>query len=148
MPCALSSERSSGYIVHGVDISSEQVALARAACPQARFTTGSMYDLTAADGEHDVIWAAASLLHIPKDRAPQAVSEMCRVLRTGGAAAIIVKQGDGEAVRDGPLGPRFFAYYEIDELADLLDQAGLRPVRVDIRDKPGGPWLVAYASAS
>jgi SAM-dependent methyltransferase len=75
----------------------------------------------------DAIWCCASLLHLPKAEAPQAIAELRRVLRPGGACFVAVQEGTGEAWerrrRFGAV-ERFFARYHAEELAGLLEQHG------------------------
>ena len=74
-------------------------------------------------------WASASLLHLPSDDMPAALRELRRVVRSGGAAYISVKQGDGsswESSAEG--GARFFTYYRPAMLDNLLREAGWEPV--------------------
>lgn len=134
-----------GYEVYGIDLCGEQIRLAAEICPSARFEVGSMHDLPFADAMFDCVWSAASLLHIPKDDAPGAISEIRRVLRRSGMLTVILKQGVGERLQVDELGPRYFAYYEPTELRNLLESGGLKVDRIESSDKPGGPWVVAYA---
>lgn len=135
-----------GRNVTGCDISPALLDIAARACPQATFVPGSVYELPFADESFHGVWAAAILLHLPKDRVQAGVQEMARVLRPSGAAFVAVKLGTGEQLQDGPLGERFFAYYQPVELARLLHDGGLNVADVVVRDLPGGPWVCAWAT--
>lgn len=112
-----------GFRVSATDGSGEMVALARSRygvnARKAMFA-----DLAEVD-EYDGIWANFSLLHAPKSEFPGHLAQVHRALKPGGILHIGMKTGTGEH-RDR-IG-RFYAFYTIDELKGLLDQAGFTPV--------------------
>ena len=123
-----------GHPVTGIDISRELLKLARANCPQARFLHASMYELPFEDESFDGALMVASLLHVPKDRAQLALREARRVLRAGARLLVVVKQGEGERLENGPHGQRFFAYYTAAELRRALSDAGFHAVETPLQD--------------
>lgn len=133
-----------GYQVSGVDISPALLELAKDGCPQAEFKVGSIYQLPFDDESFDAVWLAAVLLHLPKERAPQGVAEVKRVLRPGGAFFIAVKEGEGEKLLADEFGERFFAYYQDDELQRLLSASGLTVEQVQKRSYANTNWLCAF----
>ncbi|HEX6197318.1 MAG TPA: methyltransferase domain-containing protein [Jiangellaceae bacterium] len=100
----------------GIDIDAGQVAAARASADEhgigsAEFAVGSVYELPFAAGSFDVVYANTVLLYL---RDPvRALSEMRRVLRPGGIAA--VSDDDISTIVFSPeipgmsLGPTLFA---------------------------------------
>lgn len=72
------------------------------------------------------VWAAFSLLHLPKALLPAAVAEAASHLRYGGYLHVSLFEGDGEELRgprDDRLGmPRYFAYYRLPELEAVIGQ--------------------------
>ena len=75
------------------------------------------------DREFDGVWACASLLHLPKNMMPCALSKLNRALVDGGIIYISVQVGDEEGLgADG----RFFARYQDWELAELLEKSNFR----------------------
>lgn len=123
-----------GLTTFGVDLSSEMVALARAAHPDLRFDEGSMTALDIADGVLGGILAFYSVIHMPPRRLPAVFSEFHRVLAPGGHLLL------GFFAGDDPL-PREFdhkvtrAYrWSPDSLADLLRQAGFVEVGRMLRE--------------
>jgi SAM-dependent methyltransferase len=115
--------RDAGFDVTAWDASPEMVALAQArygiTAVQARF------DDLSAQADFDGIWANFSLLHAPKVDMPCHLARIARALRPGGVLHLGMKLGTGEK-RDA-LG-RFYAFYTVPELQDLLRQAGLTPM--------------------
>ena len=83
------------------------------------------FDELDADAAFDGVWANFSLLHAGRTALPGHLAAIARALRPGGRLHIGMKTGRGEG-RDR-LG-RFFAYWDAEELRDLLEAAGLAPL--------------------
>ena len=74
-------------------------------------------------------FVCASLLHLSRSQAPHALAEFRRVLRTGGALYVCVKEGWGEKWITGQEGhERFFTYYQPKEFDRLIRAAGFEIV--------------------
>lgn len=85
------AERVAPGRVVGVDVDESQLALARASAADrtldgVEFTRGSVYELPFADATFDVVLANTVLFHLSDP--VRALSEMRRVLRPGGIAAV------------------------------------------------------------
>lgn len=109
--------RDSGLWAIGADLSYGLLALNMAGKPLIQ---ADMRHLPFKNAAFDGIWMNASLLHLPRDQAPQAVIEVQRILHPGGYWFLSVKRGDGEAFKEGIGGDRFYTYYERDQLAALV----------------------------
>jgi SAM-dependent methyltransferase len=95
----------------------------------SRLMCADMRYLPLAGGWADGCFACASLLHLPRTQAFQALVESHRVLRPGGALYVGVKEGDGEEwVADRQGYERFFAYYRPEEIDRLIQAAGFKVV--------------------
>ena len=111
---------------------------------------GDLRHLPFADGEFDGIWACASLLHFPRVEMPAALAELRRVLK-GGVVLLLLKEGSGErwvATPDGQ--ERFFCYFQIPELINLCQEAGLEALEQwTTPNQAGRPeaWLGLIARA-
>ena len=108
-----------GFAVDALDASAEMVALAGArpgvSARQARFD-----DLPARATWHG-IWANFSLLHVPRADLPAQLIAIKRALFPGGILHLGMKLGEGE--KTDALG-RFYAYWSVAELEDLLAETG------------------------
>ena len=135
---------SAGYEVVGVDVSESMLQIAAENCPRAEFHLASVYELPFADASFDGAWLAASLLHLPKARINEALTEVRRVLAPHGAAFIAVKRGHGERIEHTGIGDRFLAYYQPDELRRAVEQAGLPVVRIQQREAPAATWVCVW----
>ena len=92
----------------------------------------------------DGVWAAASLLHLPKARIHQALQEIRRVLKPDGGFFITVKKGEGEALVDNHVGKRFFAYYQPQELTQLLASEDLKAECITERSVDETEFICLY----
>lgn len=137
----------SGLVVDAWDASDAMVAMAsQIEGVEARRAQFADLDVKAT---YDGIWANFSLLHAAKRDLPGHLAAIHRALKPGGLFHVGLKEGDGEK-RD-KLG-RFYSYYTVPEMTQLLEQHGFScgPVRQG-RDKgldgSIAPWfsLTAYA---
>lgn len=131
-----------GVQVFGVDLSPRMVALARAAHPELRFTTGSMTALDIATGELGGVLAYYSTHHTPPRHLPAVFAEIHRTLAPGGVLMLAGHVGEGEHLRPaGAYGGHPVSYESYllppDRIAGLLAEAGL-VVRTRMVREPEG----------
>ncbi len=126
-----------GAAAFGVDLSEGMLAQARRLNPDLAFHQGDMLALS----EPDEAWGGAalfySLIHIPRDRVPQALAELWRVLRPGGALLVAVHCGQETLHRDELWGRPVsidFIFYEPAELERELSAAGFVVDEVVVRE--------------
>lgn len=108
-----------GLVVAATDASAEMVALA--ARHPGVTATRATFDEISGQALYDGIWANFSLLHAPRAAFPGHLRALRRALKAGGAFAIGMKLGQGEA-RDA-IG-RLYCYYSADELEAHLAAVG------------------------
>lgn len=65
----------------------------------------------------DAVYASASLLHLPKNEMPLALSKIKKSLKPDGVFFMLLKEGLGEEVDSNG---RYFSYYQEDELQELM----------------------------
>ena len=94
-----------------------------------RLVCADMRRLPIADAQADGCFACASLLHLPRTQATQALLEFRRALRPGGALYVSVMEGKGQKWVTDPQGyERFFAYYQPEEIDRPIKKAGFQIV--------------------
>lgn len=93
------------------------------------------FDEFSAAARYDGIWASFCLLHAPRADMPGNLERIAKALKPGGLFYLGLKRGTGE--RRDKLG-RFYAYFEPDELREMLGVAGFEDI--DIREKTGGGY--------
>lgn len=125
----------------GVDVSEGLLKIAKKENPGGTFLHQSVYELDFPDNSFDGFWVSAVLVHIPKNRLQEALSNLRKVTKTGGLGFISVMEGriDMEESRPG----RFFSLWQKDEFENELKKAGFEIVNTS-RYEPGvsqSPWL-------
>ncbi len=109
----------------GLDISAQQLRIARHRLPSAGLARATARALPFQTGTFQGVWASASLLHLARAEAPGALAEIRRVLADGGAFYASVQRGSGEGWVRGAVGTDlWYAFYEEDEWRDLVTAAG------------------------
>ncbi len=77
------------------------------------------------DGRYDLIFANAVMLHFDRGEFAFALGKLFRSLKSGGRFAFSLKRGRGESWSNEKIGaPRFFCYWQPDDLEPLLRDAG------------------------
>jgi ubiquinone/menaquinone biosynthesis C-methylase UbiE len=152
--------------VAGLDVEPGMLAVARSAAADAgiEWIEASAESIPLPDESVDVVLCQMSLQFVP-DRA-RAVAEMRRVLVPGGrivlnvpgpASSFFEPLAEGLATHVDPRAAAFvervFSLHDVDELADLLEGAGLREVRVEAQTvelslPPPEDFLWQYAAAT
>ncbi|MGO1975425.1 MAG: class I SAM-dependent methyltransferase [Propionibacteriaceae bacterium] len=119
-----------GLEVHGYDVSPAMIKIATAAHPDLTFHVGSLDALPDEDDSLDGALVRFSIIHTPPVEVPGHLSEVARVLCTGGAALISFQATD-----DVDLGVESFDHRVItgyrwhpDRMSGLLGEAGLTEV--------------------
>ena len=129
-----------GFRAEGIDASKEMVA---AACAKGVNARQANFESVDGNGVFGGVWANFSLLHAPREDMPGLLARIARSLTSGGILHIGLKTGTGES-RDH-LG-RLYTYYEEDELAGLLADAGFTETGED-RGLAGtsDQWIIIVA---
>jgi ubiquinone/menaquinone biosynthesis C-methylase UbiE len=124
-----------GVIPIGLDYSSGMLAEARRSFPDIAFVQMDMRGLGFSDGSFDGVWANGCVYHVPKKELPRVLSGVRCVLKASGAFSFNFKAGAGERLEKNPTSyggkPRFYAYYGIEEMKNLVARAGLKVMEVE-----------------
>lgn len=99
-------------------------------------------------GPYDGVWANAVLLHLSRNELADALGRIRRALKPGGVFAFSVKDGDGEAwVTDKLADPRYFVYWRLEPLREILDAAGWQVEDVIAAPGRSDDWLMVRCRA-
>jgi ubiquinone/menaquinone biosynthesis C-methylase UbiE len=133
----------------GIDLSKGIIEQAMKYVPKATFIQMDMRKLEFEELSLSGILAMASVFHIPKRQMPDLLIDFRRVLKNDGLLYICVMAGSGEkmvekSVAASGMGPRFFAFYDMEELSNLLDQAGFKMVNSFMDEYLDVDWLNIY----
>jgi ubiquinone/menaquinone biosynthesis C-methylase UbiE len=128
-----------GCRVIGVDLS---IGLLREAQDRVKgeFVQADMRAIPFKTAQFDGVWMCASFLHIPRQQAPKVLAQVNRVMGWGSLIYIAVKQGEGESWQ-GADGPRFFTYYQPDEIASSIQDCGFSVETSWIEETSWGEWV-------
>jgi ubiquinone/menaquinone biosynthesis C-methylase UbiE len=98
---------------------------ARRRSPALRLVRADLRRLPLAPEIFDGVWAAASLIHLPKSQVPAALRALRGVVRPGGLlGATFAHGGRSGYVRSGWIPGRFIARWRKAELARAVSRAG------------------------
>ncbi|WP_135364099.1 class I SAM-dependent methyltransferase [Halosimplex halophilum] len=134
----------------GLDISPEQLALARERAPAAALARGDLTRLPVADGAVDAVTALHSVIHVPREHHERAFAEFARVLRPGGHLLLTTGVGEWEGRNDNWLdggAAMQWSFHGRERSLELLDSAGFDVTEATVRDDElgGGEWLFVRA---
>lgn len=110
-----------------------------------------MYSLPFSPDSFKYIWAAASLIHTPKNQISEQLTEIKRCLTSDGQIFFAMRHGEGSRWEEGrtPLDHRYFVYWTEAEFCSLLTASGfgVESSNVDTtKDVRGMAWLKVFAA--
>lgn len=124
----------------GLDPSEQLITIARQRVPQAEFvvTDAIAYDFPAG---LDIIFAFASLLHIPKDSLKQVITKALAALNDGGVLRLSLKAAPQYQVltKTDEYGTRTYYLYSPDDIQELA--TGWQVLLNEIENFRGQSWL-------
>lgn len=132
-----------GFAVVAGDLSHGMLRIGARRVPAIDHVQLDMTALPFRDAVFAGAWVCASMIHLPICLFPAALSELCRVLCPGGAAAISMKEGRGAGWVAGSrlAEERWFTRVSRHDFADLMQEAGF--VRIVTVPSGRGSWFVA-----
>lgn len=138
-----------GLRVVGVDFSEKMIAIAKREVSEGEFHVLDLRMVGSLGRTFDGIFMQAVLLHIPRNEALSVLSTLVQSLVAGGHMYIAVKDkkegrpDEGMKQEDdyGYSYERFFSYFSIDELRDLIRQVGLTIVFEKITPAGNIRWI-------
>ena len=133
-----------GYRVVGLDRTRALLSAGRRRYRSLPLVRADLRDLPFQAMSFDGLWAAASLMHLPKPEARRILTDLRRLVRPGGLFAATVTHGvKSRLVTDGWLPGRYVARWRKDELARAVRRAGWTILELSVvtnRERKGR-WL-------
>ena len=122
-----------GLQAQGMDFSQAMVDMASKSFPQLKFGIQDLYKAGQLTSRFDGLFLQAVLLHVPKKQVPGVLSQLFTLLNPNGLIYIAVKEqqpGQPDEVTieeeyNGVKCQRFFSNFTMDELQNLLTNAGM-----------------------
>jgi len=133
-----------GYRVVGVDRTSALLSAGRRRYRSLPLVRADLRQLPFHAMSFDGLWAAASLMHLPKPEARRILADLYKLVRPGGLFAATVTYGmKSRLVTDGWVPGRYFARWKKDELARAVRRAGwtILELKVVANRERKGRWL-------
>src|SRR5215207_3812891 len=122
-----------GGTVQGIDPSGQAIAQAKSLTHLANctFSAGVAEALDAPDGSYDVVVTSLTIHHLPEALRPQAIDEMFRVLRPGGAVLIADSRPPATRIGRRLLGRHSpaMANNPVDSIEPMVREAGFEQLR-------------------
>lgn len=123
-----------GFDYLGTDGSKGMLKVARRRVRRGKFRYMDFYKLRLPAHSFDGFWAAASLLHVPKNKIVQVLKGIQRITKLQGIGFISVKEKGsiGEAFLPYPRNPgsyRYWSFYTKTEFAYILRKSGFRVIK-------------------
>jgi len=138
------------FQVTGIDISPEQLELARRNVPEAAFLEADMAELRLAPGSFDGVVALYSILHLPREEHGPLFERIAGWLVPGGFMLVTLGAVDDPGSIEQWLGvPMFFSSHDPEANRSLIADAGFDPVVDEVLEtpEPSGPvcfhWVLA-----
>ncbi|HEU5066171.1 MAG TPA: class I SAM-dependent methyltransferase [Gaiellaceae bacterium] len=121
------------FEVVGVDISEEQLRLARAAVPGATFVQADFAQLDVLPESLDAVTAFYSIVHVPRDQHPALFARIERWLRPGGLFLASLSHVGGPDRTEEWLGVEmFFSGFDAETNGRLVREAGFELLSDDL----------------
>jgi SAM-dependent methyltransferase len=138
-----------GYRVIGLDRTMPLLKFAKRRTPSVPLVLADMRVIPFRAGCVDGIWAAASLIHLPKRHVTGVLRALREITKPQGLLGATFTYGSNSRVkRTGWMPGRYFARWNKDELAKALRRAGwtVLSLRVVSNQERKGRWINVVAS--
>ncbi|WP_447972012.1 class I SAM-dependent methyltransferase [Nitrospira sp. Kam-Ns4a] len=140
--------RRTGYRVVGMDGCRPFLRFARGCSPRAALVQADLRALPFRRETFAAVWAAASLIHLPKPAARRVLRALLALVPLGGLLAATFAHGCADGVRlDGWIPGRYFSRWQKVPLTRAIEQAGWTVLSLQIvanRERKGR-WLNVLA---
>ena len=121
------------FSVTGIDISDEQVRLARELVPDVQFLCRDMTVLDFPDEAFDAICCLYAMIHVPRDEHLPLLHSFNRMLRPGGFLLSCMGAGEWPGEVEEFFGaPMYWSHYDADTNLHLVQRTGFHVLRHEI----------------
>lgn len=132
----------------GVDYSEEMLKLAEKIVSKDKLKHADFKNLKFKENSFDGLWCVASFSDVPKAEGEETLRKWLKILKKEGIIFISVKEGSKEEVVQKEKYqnvPRFYAYYTVVELEELLKKVGFEIVSSGITEEEDENWVEIFA---
>lgn len=127
----------SGHSVIGIDISSEQIKLARKNCPRGQYMVGDISELSQGEYEVEAVISFYTIFHTPRGNQGKLIKTIASYLKKGGL--LLITMGDREFEGEHELhGTKMWSsQFGTAKNRSLVESAGFKII-TDELDNSGG----------
>lgn len=135
-----------GFNVTGIDISDEQIKLARNNLPQGNFLVKDMTDANFSENSFDAVVSFYAIFHIPKEEHLLLFKKLNSFIKSGGFLLITMGAGEWEGTEDDFHGTKmFWSHFGREKNIELVKEAGFEII-YDMVDTSGDEkHLIVFA---
>jgi SAM-dependent methyltransferase len=121
------------FTVTGVDISEEQIRLARRFVPQATFLWQDITTLGFAAESFDAICSLYAVIHIPRDEHRPLLQNFYRLIKPGGFLLLCMGADDWPGAVEEYFGaPMYWSHYDAGTNRRMTEEAGFEVIRSEL----------------
>lgn len=135
------------FRVTGVDISSEQLTLARRRVPHATFLQQDMVSLDVPPNSFNAITCLYALIHVPRDQHARVLANFQRVLKPNGFLLLITGNGDlPNDLSDFFGAEMYWSHFDRETSLRMVRDAGFEILwNKIVSDRPSGSHVLTLA---
>lgn len=135
-------KRTSDYL--GIDVTETFIEMARRKAPNGAFKVADVEDFVFPD-KIDIVFAFASLIHVPKEILRSVLKNVHAALDHGGVLRISMKHADSyeEAIRTDEFGTRTYYFYPESDMRELLRDFTI--LKLETCELRGQKWIEILA---
>lgn len=136
------------FVVTGVDISAEQLKLARERVPIAKFIKADMTELELPQGSFDAVVALYSIIHVPREEHGALLRKIRRWLKPGGIflATWPITEWEGEEEDwEGWGATMWWSHFDKQTYMDMLGSSGFEIEWAKEKTSGSETWMWALA---
>jgi SAM-dependent methyltransferase len=124
----------------GIDISKNFIQLAKQNVPGATFLVADV-EVFEFQKSIDIVFAFASLIHVPKGSLKKILERIHVALNPGGLVRVSLKYSDAyeEVTKTDEYGARTYYHYSLDDVAELTRQYTI--LKNEVSDLRGQKWI-------
>ncbi len=137
------------FVVTGVDISAEQLKLARERVPVAKFIKADMTELELPQGSFDAVIALYSIIHVPREEHGVLLRKIRRWLKPGGIflATWPITEWEGEEENwEGWGATMWWSHFDKQTYIDMLGNSGFEIEWAEEKTSGSETWMWALAA--
>lgn len=134
-----------GFRVKGIDISKQQIELAKKNLPDGDFGVKDMSELQDGEYQVDAVVSFYAIFHIPREKHLELFKKIRTFLKPGGYILVTMGSSDWEGSEDFHGTKMWWSHYRAEKNTELVRQAGFKIILDEINSSGGEKHQVILA---